>query len=621
MWPTPQRQQRALLPSLGSRRLAWIVLPLAIVLAWTALDGAWAQDVTSAPTAPETQPSASGPTQKTPAELWGAWVLIPPVVTIVLAIALRQVIPALAIGVLVAAFMLVPCLSVEEAYGGGITSGVRLAMETYLVAAVADPDHIKIILFTFLIGGMVGIVAANGGTRAIVDWIIRWASNRPRGQLAIWLAGLVVFFDDYANAMIVGPAMRPVCDRLRISRAKLAYLVDSTAAPVASIALIGTWVGAEVGFIAKGLEGIAADPPTFLEGIDLESGGYAYTLFIKSIPYRLYPILALVMVALIGWLNRDFGPMKKAERDLPVPNDAAETEQPVVGERGGRAWYASLPVLVLIAVTVGLLFVTGWPAAGLDSVEIKPDTPRVIGLLAYILNRCDTYNSILYGALAGAVLAAMISITLGVLSVGKTVDAATNSMARMFPTMIVLVLAWALSAAMEALQLGEVARQLLQGAEFDVTWLPLLIFISACVVSFATGTSWGTMGILCPAAVTVSAGLLADVPTEQALPLFYASVGSVLAGAVFGDHCSPISDTTVLSSLASGCSLESHVWTQMPYALVVAVVSMLSGEVFCRYLNLSPWIGIGIGTVALLLIVLVVGRKPRPAPVPAHNHS
>ena len=187
-------------------------------------------------------------------------------------------------------------------------------------------------------------------------------------------------------------------------------------------------------------------------------------------------------------------------------------------------------------------------------------------------------------------------------------------MARMLPTMIVLVFAWTLSAAMGDLRLGAVAVTLLSTHGFDPTWLPLLVFVSSCVVSFATGTSWGTMGILCPATVTIAAGLLGNMYASDALPLFYASVGAVLAGSVFGDHCSPISDTTVLSSLASECHHEQHVWTQIPYALTVAIVSTLCGEVLCRYHGMPAWVGLLAGSVALLLIVLVFGRRPRHAP-------
>jgi Na+/H+ antiporter NhaC len=553
------------------------------------------------------EPQAMTP-DATPGAYYGAWVLIPPVVTIVLAIVLRQVLPALTVGILIAAYMLAWCAA-PGAWADVLVGGVRRALEEFLVGALSDGGHVRIILFTLFIGGMVGVIGANGGTAAIVNAVARWASNRRRGQVSTWLAGLLVFFDDYANAMIIGPAMRPVCDRLRISRAKLAYLVDSTAAPVSSIALIGTWIGAEVGFIHSGLVGLEQVPP-FLSGFELDEG-FAYGAFLKSIPYRFYPILALVMVFLIGWLDRDFGPMRSAER-------AAATATPetdgagAAASRPGRAWHAGVPVGILVVATLALLVLTGWSA-------IHATDPDCCGfeLVQRIISASDSTNSILYGALAALLAALLITLATRTLPLAQTIEAATDVMSRMLPTLMVLVLAWALSDAMQQLQLGQVAQVLLQSANFDATWLPLLIFVAACVVSFATGTSWGTMGILCPAAVTIAAGLLTDAPADQALPLFYASIGAVLAGAVFGDHCSPISDTTVLSSLASECSLGAHVWTQMPYALTVGAVSILCGDVLCRATGQPWWVGLLAGVAALVLIVLLFGRRPAPLPANA----
>lgn len=595
----------------GGARL-FAVLSVMVVLGAGALTFGEDPVVSTQPAASQAVETVSTP--PTPDAKYGAWVLLPPLVTIILAIALRQVIPALAVGVLIAAYMLVPCQPPPpDAYGGSVVWGLRLAIEKYLLGALAgidadtggvDYSHLKIIVFTFMIGGMVGVVAANGGTRAAVERVARWASNRERGQLATWFAGMIVFFDDYANAMIVGPSMRPMTDRLRISRAKLAYIVDSTAAPVSSIALIGTWVGAEIGYIQDGLDNVRAAAPAFLDGVT------AYGAFLASIPYRFYAILALVMVFLVGWLGRDFGSMRKAEERA---TETAPGESGTIGTpeaMTGRAWYAVVPVLVLVFLTMALLVVTGWPVGGLASVETSGDMPRWLELLAHVLKNAKADNSILYGALGALVVAAAISLCTRALTLAKSVEAATDVMSRMLPTIIVLVLAWTLSATINDLRLGEVAVSLLQAREFDATWLPLLIFVSSCVVSFATGTSWGTMGILCPATVTISAHLLADAPVVEALPLFYAAVGAVLAGSVFGDHCSPISDTTVLSSLASECSLEEHVWTQIPYALTVAAVSIVCGDVLCRYFNQPVWVGLATGSAALLLIVLIAGRKP-----------
>lgn len=547
-----------------------------------------------------------------PATWYGAWVLAPAIFTIVLAMLARQVVVALTLGILLAACLLVPFQPAGTGGAGGIVGGVQLAVGHYLVGAVADTDHAKVIIFSLVICGMVGVIAANGGTGAVVRAVARWGSTPRRGQVATWLAGLLVFFDDYANAMIVGPSMRPVCDRLRISRAKLAYIVDSTAAPVSSIALIGTWVGTEVGFIDAGMRQLTSRP-AFMADIS------AYEAFLTSIPYRFYAILALVMVLLVGWLGRDFGPMLRAERRARAEHASGTgpSEQAAIH---GSAWYAVVPVFVLVAVTLVLLFVGGYQAVDWASFSPPPDASPTFARLQAIVSNANAYDPILYAAFAATAVAVLMSVGGGVLTLRQTFDSLLESMSRLLPTIVVLVLAWTLSGTMKDLQLGDVAVNLLKSIGFDspqlVRALPVCVFLSAAVVSFATGTSWGTMGILCPAVVTIAAGLLDAHPVAEAQPIFYAAIGAVLSGAVFGDHCSPISDTTILSSLASDCALETHVWTQMPYAVVVAGVSMATGDVLCRYGNLPAWAGLAIGAAALFLILRTLGRPPGAAPKP-----
>lgn len=578
------------------RRAGWSVTLLLAALALVA----FSQIITrsAAPGVAASQPIAPG-------AFYGAWVLTPAIVTIVLAIVLRQVVPALAIGILLGAFMLVPFPPAGTSFGTGFVAGVQLSLEHYLVGALADHGHVKVIVFTLLIAGMVGVIAANGGTGAVVNAVARWGSTRRRGQVVTWFAGLIVFFDDYANAMIIGPAMRPVCDRLRISRAKLAYIVDSTAAPVSSLAVISTWIGYEIGCIQAGLDQLAARPD-FLADV----GGYQ--AFITSLPFRFYPILALVLVLLIGLLDRDFGPMLRAEREAlrTPPAEPGAAEAAVVG----RAWWAIFPVVVLVVLTLVLLVLPGWRAVDWGMFQPPPGMGYALGAVHAVIGQADAFNPILYAGAAALLSAVVISLATGALTLPQTIDSATEAMSRLVPTLIVLVLAWTLSATMKDLQLAEVAVGLLRSAGFDDPFrlraLPVCIFAAACVVSFATGTSWGTMGILCPATVTIAAGLVPVLSPAEAQHVFYASVGAVLAGAVFGDHCSPISDTTVLSSLATGCTLESHVWTQMPYAVVVAAVSMLCGDVFVRYTDLPPWGGLLLGAVLLLVIVRVFGRQP-----------
>ena len=563
------------------------------------------------------------------------WVLLPAGLAILLAIFVRQVVPALFIGVLVGAYMMFPCLSVEHrlADGNPAVNGFRLAVEDYVVGALVeakdDHGHMKIIVFTLVIGGLVGVIGRNGGTAGLVKLVAGETRSPRRGALTAWLAGLVVFFDDYANTMIVGPTMRSVFDRLRLSRAKLAYIVDSTAAPVASLALIGTWIGAEIGYIQGGIDSVTASGvPAFLEvapGQALDG----MQAFLGSLPYRFYPILALVLVFLICLTGRDFGPMKSSEaRALGAnsPAEAAESQVRSADQVEPRWALGLLPILVLLFVTLGVLYVTGrynpatqaaLSAAGQEGAGGAGQALTWAKQASLLLANSNAYLAILYGAVIAACFAVLQTMLAQVCTVREVVDAGVEGMSRMFPAIVILTLAWALSKVSTDLKLGETVAGWLEHAGFSVYWLPVAVFGSAALISFATGTSWGTMGILCPVTVEIAARLIPGtegLDDAHARHLFYAAVGSVLAGAIFGDHCSPISDTTVLSSVATGCRHEEHVWTQIPYALVTAVVAMGLGDVLCSVYD-QPWYyGLAGGTVLLVLVVLLIGRRPAPFP-------
>ena len=551
---------------------------------------------------------------------YGLWTALPAVLAILLAIFSRQVVPALIVGILAGAYMLVPCLPADSPYLGqhSIIGGFRLAMEHYLVGSIVDASagysHVKIIVFTMAIGFMVGVLGRNGGTAGLVRIVAGETESRRRGALATWFAGLVIFFDDYANSMIVGPTMRSVFDRLKMSRAKLAYIVDSTAAPVASIALIGTWVGAEIGYIQQGIDtAVATGVPALLEN---GRGGAVngLSLFVSSLPYRFYPLLALFMVFIICLTGRDFGPMKRAETKALADEDEHPYDGgPVLGSIDGvtpRWWVGLLPVLVLVGVTMVVLFLTGSHSATDASAGAADKTLWKQAIAT--LEGADSYLSIFYGAILAAFAALILSFVTRACSIREAADAGLDGMARMFPAVVILVLAWSISAVEKDLMLGQIVSAKLQAAQFPIEWMPLAIFVSAAGISFATGTSWGTMGILCPVTVTVMVGLSTgqDIDPAKAMTLLQAAVGSVLAGAIFGDHCSPISDTTVLSSVASGCRHEEHVWTQLPYALITAVAAMGLGDVLCSVYG-QPWyFGLAGGAVFLLLVVLIVGRRP-----------
>ncbi len=586
-----------------------------------------------APAAEKTQPEPST-TAKTPAEYYGLATILPALVAIVLAVATRQVIPSLALGILSASIML-SILAGQYSPIDVIQRAVRdYLLGVFIPAGAGDPapgetlrdqietgyNHLRIIVFTQFIGGMVGIVSINGGTRAMVEKVTHMMRGARSGQLGAWLSGLIIFFDDYANAMIIGPAMRPVFDRLKISRAKLAYIVDSTAAPVASV-FIGTWLAAEIDFLGDGLKALDSRP-AFLADMT------GSTAFWSSIPYRTYAWMAIFFVFIVAVMRRDFGPMRTSEARALSGSSAASVTS--IDESPRCHWLVGfLPVFVLVAMTLSLLLITGHQTSIADEITLEPNS-SVSGVwsnITTLLGKADSYTSLLYAGLAAVSLAAVLSVFFSPAGLSKSMDGMTNGMMRIFSAQIVLILAWGLSTSILDLQFDKVASSFLQAkvesGHFDQPLLPTVIFITAAIVSFATGTSWGTMGILCPTTIAISASLLAPLPEAQAMPLFYASVGAVLTGAVFGDHCSPISDTTVLSAMASECDLTEHVRTQLPYALVIAVVGLLSTDVLDYALiktqpefyaaHWNVYYGTAIAALLLTIILFVFGRRPAPA--------
>ncbi|WP_022836782.1 Na+/H+ antiporter NhaC family protein [Salisaeta longa] len=515
--------------------------------------------------------------------------ILPPLLAIVIALIFRRVVPALFLGIWVGAWMAIE-LSLTGAFVGLLES-----FQVYVLGALADESHAAIILFSLMIGGMVGIISKNGGTYGIVDRITAWADNSRRGQVATGLMGVGIFFDDYANTLVVGNTMRPVTDQLRISREKLAYIVDSTAAPVACLAFVTTWIGYEVGLVGTAVASI--------EGFSQS----AYSIFLQSIPYSFYPILALYFVFAIASSRREFGPMRAAEErarttgDVLGPNakvDAAaaegdELEPPADIPR--RAFNAIVPVVVLVGSVLASLYVTGAQSVGYEAP------------LREIIGAADSYKSLMWGSLLGVLAAAVLSFGQRLLSLEEVVEAWYAGLKSMLFAMIILVLAWSLSSITEVLHTADFLVSVL-GDTLPPGVVPAIIFVLAAATAFATGSSWGTMGILMPLVVPLSwAVLVANGMGDPAhYHIIYSSISCVLAGSVWGDHCSPISDTTILSSMASGCDHIEHVRTQLPYALAVGVVALLLGTLPAGF-GISPWILLPLGMIVLSVLLRTVG--------------
>lgn len=392
--------------------------------------------------------------------------------------------------------------------------------------------------------------------------------------------------------------MRPVTDRLRISRAKLAYLVDATAAPVASVAFISTWIGAELGYIQGGLDKIG------------ELNLSAYQVFMASVPYSFYAWLTIAFMAMVIYRQRDFGPMLRSERlarQHGVGSSSEAISQEVNAEfemkegLSPKAYRAIVPVLTVVVGVVAGLLVTGWDAA-LWSDASKGLTVKLSG----IVGGADSFKSLLYGSFAGCCVALMLSVNPRNLTLNEAMDALLHGFKTMLPATLILVLAWSLALLTEEMHTADYISRALVSLEWSARFLPALAFVMASLVAFSTGTSWGTMAILYPLLLPAGWEWIgqAGVSPETSLMLFYQLVSAVLAGSVLGDHCSPISDTTIMSSLASSCNHLEHVRTQMPYAMLVGLVSIFVCSIPAAF-GVSLWI---VYPLSLALFWWVLGR-------------
>ena len=592
----------------GYRRSLNILFFISVILAIAPL--AFAQNATSAPT--------SAAVGMSPAERYGLGCLAPALVAVGLAIATRQVIVSLALGIFTASAML--CIN------GGQHSPlvfVTTMMDKYVLGVLApvkggtvDREHLTILLYTFLLGAMIGVVNANGGTRALVERVTRRVRTRTSAQIGGVFAGLLIFLDDYASAMVVGPGLRPIFDRLRISREKLAHIVNWTAAPPSSI-FLSTWLAVQISWIDEGLKH-AKGGAGFLAGLSGSS------VFWSCIPYRTYTVLVLVALFLLALTGRDFGLMRRKESDAA----GLKTETPKTESQNPAAegwWLAVLPAIVLIVLMFGLMFWTGFEACRASGTSLSFSAGSMLSSLGVVLGKANSHFALLYSSLAGAVLAIVLTVASRALTLTKTMESAMSGMFHTFTAALILIMAWGLSQASKDLQLGQVAREFLSAriasGTFSVAWLPLSTFVTACILSFSMGTSWGTMAILVPMVVEISGGLLSSVAPGQALPLFYATVGGTMAGAIFGNTCSPLADVTVLSAMFSECDIGSHVRTVFPYAIWVAITSVLCTdgirlalEKFAPQFYASSWnvwYGLATGTILLLIFVFLVCRRPR----------
>lgn len=488
--------------------------------------------------------------------------LIPPLIAIILALITKEVISSLLLGILAGAFI----------YSNG--SLVGMLTTAFGVMGERMGENINILIFLSLLGAIVVIVTKGGGSRAYGEWAIKRIKTRKGASFATTALGCLIFIDDYFNCLTVGTVMKPVTDKHRISRAKLAYLLDATAAPICIIAPISSW-GASVA--------------TYIQ--EAVNGGNGMKIFIEIIPYNLYALLTIIMIIIICGTRLNFGPMKRFEKaaiengDLFLDNKPIQSENQEDMEISDRGNVLDLviPIASLIIGTIAAMLFTGGAFSGKSTI---------LGAFG----TCDSSLSLVLGSFFALVIIFIQYLPRKILSFSEFMESITEGVKSMVPAFIILVLAWTIGGicSEQYLDTGHYVGYLVREMDFPVFILPVIIFFVAAFLGFATGTSWGTMAILIPIGASIC-------KTEGTIGILYPVLGSILAGAVYGDHISPISDTTILSSTGAGCNHLDHVSTQLVYASVVALCCMV-GYVLMGILQ-SAVIPLIVSVVMLLAIL------------------
>lgn len=527
----------------------------------------------------------------TPVPLWMS--VLPPLIAIIIALVFREVFVALFMGIWLGSFI----ITFYQGYSffAALFFGLFAVIDQYILQSLNDSSHLSIIVFSMMIGAMVNLISDNGGMKGVVNILSRYAKSPRSGQLVTWVLGLAIFFDDYANTLVVGNTMRPVTDRLKISREKLSYIVDSTAAPVASIAFVTTWIGAELSYIQDGISTLQLDETP-------------YDIFLGSLQYAYYPVLALVFILILIVSRREFGPMLKAERKIkkePIPDYHPYVKELKDEKTKKEIWFnAVIPVLVLI---IGII--AGLVSTGLDTVGWNQES-GIAQNLSNVIGHSDSYRALLWSSLAGVLVAVLITLSQRILTLQESMESLISGFKTMVTAVLILVLAWSIALITKNMHTADYISSVLLEVNLAPYLVPSITFILAALIAFSTGSSWGTMAILYPL-ILPSCWLISQesgLGYDESMAIFHNVVSTVLAGSVLGDHCSPISDTTILSSLASSCNHIEHVRTQMPYALTVGSVAVLFGTLPAAY-GVPVMILFPVNVLILFLIIRFLGKK------------
>jgi Na+/H+ antiporter NhaC len=530
---------------------------------------------------------------------FGLWGLIPPILTIALAFITKDVIISLFLGILSGTLIV----------AGGNPFAALVNLSDVIAGSLNDGWNIRIFLFCALLGGLVGLLSKTGATKAFGRWAALHVRTKKASMLMTWVFGLLIFIDDYFNSLAVGTVMRPISDKNGVPRAKLAYILDSTAAPVCIIAPVSSWV-ITVMSIVKGSEGFS------------QLGMTEFEFFIRSIPYNLYALLTIIMVLTIILTSRDFGPMAASNRYHETTgslyNQAYGDAPGEVAEVGGKdraiALDMILPILVLIASAVIFFPVTTWMGA-IDGQQITSMGQAMGSMtLGQAFSDTDASYALFYSVIFTLTITFIYYFARRLFTIKEASEALKEGIGSMVPALLILTMAWSIGTIIKSapedggLGLATFLSEAVVAGGFPLSLVPAIVFALSALIAFSTGTSWGTFAIMIPITMPIIAGL----STARGLDLtgtanaMFLGVSAVLGGSVFGDHSSPISDTTILSSTGASCPHLEHVSTQMPYALFIAICSLVGFFIGGLFLQASlAWLG------ALIIFVLGIVFLPR----------
>lgn len=554
---------------------------------------------------------------KVNAEFYSFITLLPPFIAIILAFITKDVILSLFMGVLSGTFLLslasniffVDTIALINIYDTLVESFSKII--SYVLKSTSDPVNAGIILQILCIGGLVALITKMGGAKAIALQFAKRAKTAISAQLNTWFIGLLIFFDDYANLLIVGPIMRPLADKFKISREKFAFIIDSTAAPVAGIAIISTWIGLEVSLIKNAYASI---------GIDNVS---AFGIFVETIPYRFYNIFMLFFVALTAIMGREFGSMYAAQirakttgQIAPVSKsaalDTAELEDQFLAPKDGieiRAFDAIIPVMTLIILAILGFYFNGFSLLEGEELANAKANPLSFETLRNAFGSADSSIVLFQAALFAAIVAIFIGVRRRIFNIKEAIETWIYGWKTMIFTIVLLLLAWSLSSIVKDLGTSTFITHLLAD-KLPEFILPATIFAFASLISFAIGTSYGTMGVLMPLAVPLAfeVAKLNGLEGEALHHYMVLNISCVLTGAIFGNHCSPISDNVILSSMSAKCDHMEHVRTQIPYALFICAISLFTGYIPTA-LGLSVWLVLPLNFILIALLLRIIGKK------------